>query len=527
MTQTLPAHIDAAMLLEAWSWREQDRERSRGLALAGLEAESAVLRAQAQVVLAYLAFREGHLADALEGGGQAMLLLRDHEQTAWVARALNVRVCVTAELGDFASASTAIEEQLALSRSAGDLEMEACALHDIGSMQLLHDPTQAEPYLLAALEAFTKFGSAIGQAFTKVNLAALHEHFGHTERAQALLEETLALTNEHRIPLVETLAVAQQGRLAIQQGRFEEAETLLLQALERANRSRERVLWELVPSLVKVHLHFGRPEQALALLQDQLVAIQETGMRPFEVDAHALLAEVLEGIGDDRAALGHYRTHMNLYREVFSAAQDERTRALGALVRTQLAEQEAAAERQKNAELRTALEALEDLHQQMVELSFTDELTLVRNRRHLMTHGARQIREAQGQDFSVALLDLDHFKHINDTFGHDGGDRVLREFATVLQNHLRSRDTLARFGGEEFALLLPDTTPQTACDILERIRQVMAEHAWASLPAGEHITFTAGIADASCGDLMMALRHADERLYAGKTSGRDVIKGPC
>ena len=228
-------------------------------------------------------------------------------------------------------------------------------------------------------------------------------------------------------------------------------------------------------------------------------------------------------MGEHQKALEHFKTHMRLYRQMFNKTHEEHTRALGVLVRTQMAERTAQVERQKNLELRETLEQLENLNRQIVDISLTDELTGIRNRRYLMTHGATQIREARGTDFSIAMLDLDHFKRINDTLGHDGGDRVLCEFVEVLQSQLRSGDTLARFGGEEFALLLPHTSPQAACDVLERIRTVMSSRTWESLPTGQKVTFTAGVSESSDGDLMNALRQADTLLYMGKSKGRDSI----
>jgi diguanylate cyclase (GGDEF)-like protein len=506
---------------EAWSWRDRNPKRAQSLLKQMLESSSELLQAQAKVVSAYLAFREGHMTDALELSGQAITVLREQQATVWIARALNVRVCVTGELGEFVSANAALEEQLRLSREVGDLEMEGCALHDLGLIHSQRSPKLAEPYLLAALRVFKSMDYAVGQAFTNLNLANMYEQLGQLETAHESLEEALNLATSEGIPLIESVARAQQARIAMRQGQFDRASSLLQDALDRAEQTPARVPWEIVPPLVQVHLHFQRPLEAIKLLEHHLRLVREAGLRPFEVVAHELLANVYQEIGDERAALEHYRAHMTLHRQVFDKANEERTRALGVLVRTQLAEQEAQAERQKNIELRATLEQLERAHQQILEISLTDELTGIRNRRYLMTHGAAQLREHP--TCAVALLDLDHFKRINDTLGHDGGDRVLREFASLLQNNLRGADTFARFGGEEFAVLFPETSPEAACEVLERIRAVMATAVWSSLPTGQRITFTAGVADGSNGDLIEALHHADERLYEGKANGRDRI----
>ena len=513
-----------ATMLEAWYWRDRDSERAQGKVQKLLaDYQEGLPWAQAKVVSAYLAFRMGFMVQALEESSQAIPVLQNHLAKAWLARALNVRVCVTVELGEFMAAETAFEEQLRLSREIGDLEMEGSALHDFGMMTSVRSPELAEPYLKAALEVFTRAGALDGQAFSKLNLAGLYEQLGKFEPAQRLLKETLELIKLENIPLVENFVKVQSGRLALLQGNFEHAQSVLEATLEHGAKTGERVLWEAVPPLVKAYLHFERPMDAVALLEHHLEIVQQAKMRPFEVDAHELLAQVFENMGEHQKALKHFKTHMRLYRQMFNKTHEEHTRALGVLVRTQMAERTAETERQKNLELRETLEQLENLNQQIVDISLTDELTGIRNRRYLMTHGATQIREARGTDFSIAMLDLDHFKRINDTLGHDGGDRVLCEFVKVLQSQLRSQDTLARFGGEEFALLLPNTSPHAACDVLERIRKVMSNRTWDSLPEGQKMTFTAGVSDSADGDLMNALRQADTLLYMGKSKGRDSI----
>jgi diguanylate cyclase (GGDEF)-like protein len=351
----------------------------------------------------------------------------------------------------------------------------------------------------------------------------VYEQLLQPERAAALLEEALLIAERENLAPIVNWVHAQQGRLALNQGRYLQAESLLEQALKNGLSNNEHDILEIVPSLVRVYLQFDRPERAIEMLEHHLQIVQESGLKPLEMTAHELLAEVRQSLGQDRVALEHYRTHMKLRSQVFNEINEERVRALSVLVRTEVAERTTLNALQQNAELRSTLEQLAQAHEHILELSFTDELTKVHNRRFLMTHGETQLREAKGRDFTFALLDLDHFKRINDTFGHDTGDRVLCEFALLVSNDLRGGDTFARFGGEEFALILPDTTPQAACEVLERIRVIMANRVWDGLPAGERITFTAGLADASSGDLMQALKRADQLLYVGKAEGRDRI----
>ena len=124
------------------------------------------------------------------------------------------------------------------------------------------------------------------------------------------------------------------------------------------------------------------------------------------------------------------------------------------------------------------------------------------------------------------MLDIDHFKSVNDAHGHAAGDMVLRKFASVLRTTLRGSDLVARLGGEEFAVLLPETPIENARIKLESIREAL-RNTTVTLPSGAtvRVTFSAGIAawpdDGTA--VLKLLQVADDRLLAGKRSGRDMV----
>jgi diguanylate cyclase (GGDEF)-like protein len=127
-----------------------------------------------------------------------------------------------------------------------------------------------------------------------------------------------------------------------------------------------------------------------------------------------------------------------------------------------------------------------------------------------------------GRQFSIAMGDLDNFKDLNDTFGHEAGDRALRIFARSLKRHLRPDDIAARYGGEEFVILLPDTGISEALSALHRLRDKLAEDINRSGGAGYTVSW--GLTDTSSGstfDEMLAV--ADTALYSAKRSGKDCI----
>ena len=164
------------------------------------------------------------------------------------------------------------------------------------------------------------------------------------------------------------------------------------------------------------------------------------------------------------------------------------------------------------------------------ELASHDDLTGAFNRRHFMELlvDERERSHRTRQPYSVALFDLDHFKTINDRFGHAAGDAVLRDFCTLVQAHMRVTDRFARWGGEEFVLLMPVTTPvESASLAVERIRSAVASHDWSGssvLPPDARVTVSAGVATCVPGEPAEALlARADAALYQAKDAGRNCF----
>jgi two-component system, cell cycle response regulator len=187
------------------------------------------------------------------------------------------------------------------------------------------------------------------------------------------------------------------------------------------------------------------------------------------------------------------------------------------LQRKSVQDQKDDCERLLRANQRMALE-LQHAHEQAVQAAFTDELTGVPNRRHILKLAASALTDPRrhSQPVSFVLLDLDHFKKINDTHGHAGGDAVLRHFCEHTQSHLRSGQAMGRLGGEEFLLLLPGTELADACTALDRVRDTLEPH------GGIAYTFSAGVAQARQGDSVdTVLERADRALYLSKQRGRD------
>ncbi|KAF1053394.1 MAG: Diguanylate cyclase DgcM [Stenotrophomonas maltophilia] len=182
--------------------------------------------------------------------------------------------------------------------------------------------------------------------------------------------------------------------------------------------------------------------------------------------------------------------------------------------------------RQRMRQRRYALQAHQDtlrgMMRQLEDMVATDELTGLFNRRHFLSLAGRAIDELRdGHRHGLALIDLDHFKRINDVHGHAAGDRVLQTFAAVARACLREGDVLARYGGEEFVLLLPEADADRLMACCERLRLAYAS----AEPVGVEVlslSLSAGMTLLEAGDdLDEALQRADQALYRAKRNGRN------
>jgi len=171
----------------------------------------------------------------------------------------------------------------------------------------------------------------------------------------------------------------------------------------------------------------------------------------------------------------------------------------------------------KNAALEAALVRIE-------EIATRDQLTGLYNRRHILEiiHGHVKLQARSGYGFSLVVVDLDHFKFVNDQYGHGVGDEVLRSFARAAVAVMRETEVVARWGGEEFLILLPETSPSELTAGLTRLRQSLVNLQVSSSVAELRITFSAGATEHRTGDSIdQTIERADQALYMAKSQGRN------
>lgn len=160
--------------------------------------------------------------------------------------------------------------------------------------------------------------------------------------------------------------------------------------------------------------------------------------------------------------------------------------------------------------------------------AFYDTLTNLFNRRHFEERLSAETQKAfeSRSNLSVIMVDIDHFKKVNDTFGHDGGDKILREIASLLKNSVRQHDTVARYGGEEFVLLLPGVSLDSTNMVAERIRRLVENTLFDMGPTQIHVTISLGISNFPIHRVKSKeelVKMADLALYEAKKEGRNRI----
>lgn len=174
--------------------------------------------------------------------------------------------------------------------------------------------------------------------------------------------------------------------------------------------------------------------------------------------------------------------------------------------------------------LRQQKQDLEASLEQIRQLATRDELTGLVNRRHMGTllHAEQARQQRTGKAMTLVLIDLDHFKRVNDEHGHQVGDTVLRTFARTVVPQLRGSDVLARWGGEEFLLMLPESGPNEAAQCVQRMRSGLERVSFEEIATDLRLTFSAGMAVCAPGESIEAvIELADQALYRAKQAGRN------
>ncbi len=488
----------------------------------------------AEMRLAYYAGYAHHLlgddTEALAHARRAEALATERGDLVWRSRALACRGLAHHSLGDVEDAVDLLRRAVEVRREAQDEAGTAEILNSLGTVYtgIVQFAPEAARVLTDARRLWQHAGDSDRAAIALTNLATTYvttsTRIAATNRRGAMAAARYALQTAQKA--VDESDAAGLTRTAVEARLAVVGAHLILGDLAAADgvlQATERMLERFPAARQELALARARAEWLLLsrryaeAIRTAEGALAQCQTRPAErLQLLRVIVEAYEGAGDAVSALRRLHELHDLSVEQSEALAERRAVLLGSRLEVERAERAAEAERRRAAQLeaRNTLLAHEAMH---------DALTGLPNRRALDARLTEWTLEAP-RPFSVALVDIDHFKVVNDTWSHQVGDHVLNRLGAALRETLRDADLPARYGGEEFALLLGGADGPTALRIAERVRAATAALTWDDVMPGHRITVSIGLA--TCHgpeDVATLLGVADAALYRAKAEGRNRV----
>jgi diguanylate cyclase (GGDEF)-like protein len=489
---------------------------------------------------------------------KAIALLRDTDEQQLLAEALEIRGDIHSLLGEQAKAMLDFQRARAAYRGSGiDREVEPLMLSIAVAYRRMGDWPQAQRYFTAAVKRMQDKGDWESVATNLIQLGFLHGESGFPDKALEAFRDAERVAIRHDDPYSINAARLGIAESQIVLGQPETALATLQQArigfaAEHDTSSQDMLLMLTGQALARQ----GKHAEALERYQQALPLIQRDGNERYLAMLFKAQAASREALGQTSPALEDYKRYTDLQMKLQGKMRLEQSRMLEYEYEIRRRDfenrrlrAEATVKQQEVAALEAvrrwqwlaiglgvllvallALLAWRQWHKsrRLRDLTLLDPLTGVANRPGIEREAARALDDSirDGTPLSLLMLDLDHFKAINDRYGHAAGDKVLRATTAAWQAQLRGRDPLGRVGGEEFVVVCPDTTLEQALVVANRLRESANALRFDEIDPALRVSVSIGAAQArKTGDSCDALLdRADTALYRAKQQGRDRVE---
>ncbi|WP_189330576.1 diguanylate cyclase [Actinoplanes ianthinogenes] len=543
---------ELVMLVDEAARLVRDPQRRVALARQGLERAAAlgdeVARVRCTAMVTEFTARHGQPVDALptalslvgeaDALGDPLAIAQAHHTAAMCLHLLD---CVPESMEHG-------HEALEAYRAAGDAYGEGRVLSLVATLWAeMGDRHQALELFEQAHDLFLACADPSGAATMLAMMADGQREIGDPVAAAGTCERALRLFGTAGMPVDAQRAMTAYAQVLADLHRLEEAERWLDRAADHnrlpggavANQGYEvNRLLVLVRTVLNPSARWDAARETLERVIGLAGALhsQRSGAQ-----AESLLAEVLHATGDDAGAYQHLLRCRELADAAAHGAHDRRIQALRVRFEVAQAQREAAQYRRQTeaqaaiiAELEQAratlagqMADLQRLNEEVLHLSRTDPLTGIANRRRVTEYltDLSKINQRYGAPpVAVALFDVDKFKHVNDRYGHEAGDRVLVALSRLMADHLRVTDLPARLGGDEFVIVMPGISLDGAMRACHRLLEAVRGYPWEQITPGLAVRISIGVADGSgLTDPDEMLRNADTALYRAKEAGRDAV----
>jgi diguanylate cyclase (GGDEF)-like protein len=526
---------DSAMVLEL---PEQAlRHTQAGLASLTESERDAEMGQRLLISLAASQSRTGKVQDSIKTINDVIANLESKDLPAWLlVEALTERADMNSNAGNFREALADLLQAYALAQPTGNRGLRGDVAGYLGNVYMaMGDYELATQYSREGLASAIQRNELVTQSIEEFGLAQALQLSGQLVEAEQYYASSRLHSEQVGDPQGVAFANLGLADMALNDKKYDKAERMFRSALPIFITVKNIYSQASIAlGLGEIALARGNFQNAYEQANHALQLIEKANSHGHEMRAHDLLSKVYVARGEYQSAFMHSSLARQIEKATLIAARNLSVAGM---------EERFDSERQKQEAIYYAASISllilvgfliyagyknSKLRDKLSKLALTDVLTGIANRRSVMAIFEQEFIRARRYGFplSVAMLDLDHFKSINDSFGHDAGDEVLREFCQMVREHLRLTDSFGRWGGEEFIIIFPHTSADDAIMSINRIRAAMSSLPYKKLRGERQATFSAGLAFQTSEDVDVdaLIKRADGALYLAKNSGRNRME---
>ncbi|WP_197434514.1 GGDEF domain-containing protein (plasmid) [Agrobacterium vitis] len=452
------------------------------------------------------------------------------------AQALSVGAWLHLELGNLEKAVEFAAEALNIADQSRNLRSRSLAINVIGVIfWMTCQPSLAVDYCARAVELAREAFDLTFECWWLINLGGAHAEDAYLAQdgdeqkfetsinsAIDITRQALSLAQSRKDAWAERLCIANLAEYFNAIEDFSAAEMLLERYRDVPGDDYVRGEGHYLVTLGSTLVSLKRYDEALVPLEQAHSLARENVNLDTLMHACLALSKAHEHLGAFEPALDFYKKYHKLHQQFTAERIQQNARMAEIRYQTKKLKTMLDTEAERSAEIARSLEALQQQTNVLTEAANTDPLTGLSNRRHL--EAIISDINIQSTKYALAILDVDYFKKINDTFSHIIGDRVLVQIGTLIKTIVSETDLAVRFGGEEFVILMTDVTPKQAESASEKLQMTIADYDWSKIADGLKVSASIGVAMSDDGvDAETVLQQADRCLYRAKQGGRNRV----